>query len=51
MAEQVKDQMHELIQICKRIAYNCPTEHISDTFFILLKLNYLKVKYISELVD
>jgi hypothetical protein len=51
MAQLVKEEMNQLINLCKRIAYNCPVAHISDTFFTLMKLNRPKADYIRKLAD
>ena len=37
------ETFNQYMRLCKRIAYECPIEHISDTFYRLLD-NY-KVSY------
>jgi hypothetical protein len=51
MALRVKEEMNQLINLCKRMAFNCPVTHISDTFFTLMKVNRPKANYIAKLTN
>ena len=47
--KELNQQVYDLVALCKRLAYNCPIQYISDTFFRLYTLHKSKMESLATL--